>query len=403
MSTCEWCKYLTLISSIFSLSLSPVSGIFGQERTDERIQEYLREVRQGGLVVSQIRFDTFEIQAYGRQSKAHSAPPSSQSRFEIGAVSQVFSGLLLMIAQSEELILPESDLQDYFPEEIESLKFEGLICTEISPVTLERGETPILVCRPNPVQNGSCMSFCELILHNSGLPLSLEEGFNWNPFAHMDRWEPPRATIDRKQFFEKLNEVSLIAKPGNMYYYSNIGPALLGQLLAEVFDQQYEVVLQTKIFEPLGLKNTGLGNEHLLPGHNHKGKQVPPLQLNAQIPAAGLRSDAVDLSRLILQFLNPPDPDWEFWIASATQDRIDVDFPTAPDGTLAGYGWFSSPLSPGSTRRVVWQYGGTAGHRTFVAFVPRTQTGLVLLTNQPHDLKELGFGLIREMQSSSRP
>jgi CubicO group peptidase (beta-lactamase class C family) len=247
------------------------------------------------------------------------------------------------------------------------------------------------------------MSFCELILHNSGLPLSLEGGLNWNPFAHMERWEPPRTTLDREQFFKKLNAVRLTAEPGNRYHYSNIGPALLGQLLAEAFDHSYGEILHQKVFEPMGLKNTSLSDERLLPGHNHKGKQVPPLHLDAQAPAAGLRSDAIDLSRLILRFLNPPDPDWEFWIASVRQDRIHVAFPTAPEGTLAGYGWFSSPLGPDNPRRVVWQYGGTAGHRAFVAFVPQTKTGLVLLTNQTHDLKELGLGLIRDMQSSSRP
>ncbi len=380
---------------------------FGQSQpaVQKAVETYLEDVKVGGLVISVIRLDTYEIQAFGQVSKENPLPPQRTSGFEIGAVSQLFTNLLMLVAEQEEVILPEVSIQEYFPEETATLAFQSLICREVqifNPKQTKRGETKI-ACRPDPFQSGICMSFCDLALHNSGLPLTLPGGFDWNPFVELDRWAPHEEILNRDTFFNRLDQIELIAPPGHTFKFSNIGPALLGQLLASAYKQPFKDILKEKVLDPLQLEETGLNPSNLLPGHNHKGRRVAPIKMDAQLPAAGLHSNVEDLSKLLLNFLNPPNQDWEKIFETMRQDRIEVHFPTAPSETLAGYGFFSTPIKTGQARRAYWQYGGTGGFRTFIAFVPATKTGLVLLTNQPLGLTQLGFQLLDTIQPSSRP
>ena len=72
--------------------------------------------------------------------------------------------------------------------------------------------------------------------------------------------------ITQKQFFEKLFSSKLIAAPGKKYSYSNTGYSILGRIIEIASGLSYETFLQTYLFAPAGMKQTG----YLLPTWDRK-------------------------------------------------------------------------------------------------------------------------------------
>jgi hypothetical protein len=57
-----------------------------------------------------------------------------------------------------------------------------------------------------------------------------------------------------------IGKTNPIDSPGAVYYYSSLGYHLLGALLEEVTGKSYAQLLDEEIVQPLGLKNTGFGD-----------------------------------------------------------------------------------------------------------------------------------------------
>jgi CubicO group peptidase (beta-lactamase class C family) len=66
----------------------------------------------------------------------------------------------------------------------------------------------------------------------------------------------PAATPDPDRWIAALGSLPLIAQPGERWLY-NTGTQVLGVLTARVAGTTYDEVLRTRIFEPLGMTDTG--------------------------------------------------------------------------------------------------------------------------------------------------
>jgi len=64
------------------------------------------------------------------------------------------------------------------------------------------------------------------------------------------------------EWIRRLGQLPLMLQPGEMWMY-NTGSDVLGVLIARASDQPFEAFLQERIFEPLGMKDTGFS----VPGH----------------------------------------------------------------------------------------------------------------------------------------
>ena len=72
--------------------------------------------------------------------------------------------------------------------------------------------------------------------------------------------------ISREDFFQQLFATNLLSKPGEKYSYSNTGYSILGRIIELVSNQSYEAFLNTYLFAPAGMKQTG----YLLPNWDPK-------------------------------------------------------------------------------------------------------------------------------------
>jgi CubicO group peptidase (beta-lactamase class C family) len=315
--------------------------------TDAEVDAILRkrvddEHQSIGMVVGVIDKHGRRIRTYGRSDTSDPRPLNGNTVFEIGSISKVFTSLLLVIAVSDGHLKLDDPASKYAP--------------------------PDLVI---PHGDGREISLADLSTHTSGLPNDDDAFWGSDP----DR---PTAHYDVSRLFHFVSGASLSSTPGAAYAYSNVGGALLGQLLAIEGGKPYEELLKEKVTGPLGMPNTGVipnRGAQVAVGHNAKLEPLPPFNAQAYNPAGGLRSTADD----VLTFLggelgyikNPLSPSlraqWDTVRRQAVNPRIKV-----------ALGWHVT-LRPNG--EIIWHNGGTNGVRSFAGFNPKTGVGVVVLSN----------------------
>jgi len=233
---------------------------------------------------------------------------------------------------------------------------------------------------PMPMSAASCITFCHLASHTSGLPINPKGLFSWNPFKKDKQKRDPYVDFPKEELYKNMEKVLLNYKPGSVFDYSNWGIALLGNLTADIANQTYGNLLEERILQPLGLTDTRLvlhksQNERFATGHTLSGKPTDHWHFQSMAPALGLKSSANDLLTFIKANINK---------------RFDRKL-------SMGYGWFTSRLNEATNMPIQWISGGTGGFRSFVGFNKDTQTGVVVLSNSSNPVDELGFLFLEGM------
>lgn len=108
---------------------------------------------------------------------------------------------------------------------------------------------PIATYLPDyPKKYGDIITIHHLLTHSSGTP-------NYTSFpGYRDRMS--RSTHP-EEIVQLFSDSTLLFTPGEKFDYSNSGYVLLGIIIEKVTGQSYEIVLQEKIFTPLGMNNSG--------------------------------------------------------------------------------------------------------------------------------------------------
>ncbi|RSZ66133.1 class A beta-lactamase-related serine hydrolase [Corynebacterium hylobatis] len=150
------------------------------------------------------------------------------------------------------------------------------------------------------------VTLAELADHTSGLPRL--GGTNWlggvlSGFTGAN----PYAGISRQDVIDAALAAELSGR--GEWEYSNLGPALLGQLLAIEAGTTYEQLLSGQILEPLGMTETYLMTPGSVPADAPRGlysgeKEAEPWEMEGYLPAGGLRSTAADMARYATHLLD---------------------------------------------------------------------------------------------------
>jgi len=155
----------------------------------------------------------------------------------------------------------------------------------------------------------------ELLRHTSGLPCEPDH----TVWADPDSLDPSNAAL-----VARAQQLRPSYPPDTRFNYSNLGYALLGQVVATVSGMEYGQYVREKIFEPLGLTSTTLG----MPADQGQGKQatgygrwpragsrvvIDDRKMRAMAPARGLSSTVEDLEKFAM---------WQFRVLDGTDDRV---------------------------------------------------------------------------------
>lgn len=306
----------------------------------QHLEEFVDQRRAAaGAVVGLL--DAGGVRFVARGDAGDGRPPDADTVFELGSVTKGLTGLLLAEMAAAGDVRLDQPIGALLPDTLE-------LDPRLGAITLE-----------------------ELATHRSGLP-RLASGPEMQ--ARM-RGPDPYAGSTPEEIFADLARVDTAAAAAarGTYLYSNLGTALLGQLLARAGGQPYAALLAERVFAPLGLEAPVLDpadvERRRAVGHQ-AGERVAPWTLDAYAPAGGWQASAREVLALAQALLAADEP----WIGTALESRTGDGQP----GSGIGLAWHHAKVGD---RIMAWHNGGTAGSSSFVAMVPAEGIALVVLTN----------------------
>lgn len=277
------------------------------------------------------------------------------TRFEIGSVTKALTGLLLADAIDRGEVTLGTQVSDVVPEYDQ---------TQLGQVTQE-----------------------ELCTHTSGLP---RLALTWTTIARLLLYglfglDPYRGTtVDR--LLKSATHQKLRRR--GQFKYSNLGGAVLGQILARARGRDFAALLNDRLLDPLAMSQSGVSTRHNGAAWEWSFFGVPrmPWTMGGYAPAGGVFATLPDLAALAEQLLD----------GTASGSAALTPLFAQNESRHVGMFWMIDTV-PGTTRQMIWHNGATGGYSVFLAVFPQTQRAVIVIANaaRPRETERIAIGLSR--------
>lgn len=220
-----------------------------------------------------------------------------------------------------------------------------------------------------------------LLTHSSGLPR--ESDFPY--------WTDPSFPFPtRKQLKDKLRSQEMLYPPSTYFQYSNLGMALLGEVVAELSGMSYEEYVQKNILGPLGLKDTrpempeGLRHKQLATGYGVESRdgqrtELAFFQTKGIAPAAGFSSTVRDLAGFASwQFKALEEKKAPVLNGNTLREMQRVQWMDPDWETSWGLGFVVNKVKD---KTVVGHSGGCPGYLTQLQLIPAKKEAFIVMVN----------------------
>lgn len=274
------------------------------------------------------------------------------TRFRIASISKTFTATALSLLAADGTVALDDPITKHLPEGTE----------------LAEGQEAI--------------TLRQLADHSSGLPRLPKE----IPGTPVDPYGPSKPSF----LYDALAKNPLESEPGKRSAYSNLGAALLGQLLARANGTTYEELITQRILEPLGMSSSDAfdpdergrdPDEDVAVGHNgvRPAEEVPYWHMAAFAPTGGVCCTIGDLHRYAQEHLRAAREETTVLDGDALRSAHTLSIETAP-GRSVGLAWQRIDFGEGRIR--LWHNGGLYGFRSLLILDPFLDRSVTLLTNQ---------------------
>jgi len=274
---------------------------------------------------------------------------------------------------------------------------------------IERGEMklddPVAKYLPKsakmPTHAGKEITLLHLATHTAGFP-----GNPDNMIGANDKERYETYTVEKMYAF--LSNYTLGRDPGTEFEYSNVGMALLGQVIALKAGTNFESLIVNRICRPLRMDSTCITlttdmKARLAMGHDDSGKPSPPWRLQAYSPAGDIHSTANDLlkyasanARLSPCSLTP--------LMEKTQVIRFNDshgLPGLGPGSLFGHtamDWVDRGAYQSPGMELLGHAGGAGSYHAWVGFDKKQRRGVVVLsTANDLSVEAIGWTLLQRL------
>jgi len=339
-----------LISSYLLVVLIAPMRISAQQGTMQTAVSQINELMQahatagdisGAVLVARDGHILYQ-HAFGYANLEWRIPNDLQTKFEIGSMTKQFTALLVLQFVNEGKIKLDGHLSDYLP--------------------YYRRDT------------GNRVTVSQLLSHTSGIPNFISApGFLEGPAS--------RTEYSVKNFAQKYCGGDLEFAPGTRFNYSNSGYFLLGAILEQVSGNPYEQLLKERIFNPLGMNDSGYAHNDTLIPHRAAGYERSGNSLkNARFYDMSIPFAAGALYSTVADLLS--------WDQALYGDRLlpanlrDLLF--KPNLDNYGFGWgilIPKPGSPYAGETVLMHGGAIFGFQSVIERIPKYRELIVLLDN----------------------
>lgn len=219
-----------------------------------------------------------------------------------------------------------------------------------------------------------------ILTHSSGLPRE----------AAYSYWSGPDFYFPTlKEMNQKLKEQQTLYPSSTYFQYSNLGMALLGEVITSVSKSSYETYIDKNVLQPLNLTHTrsslprNLWGTKMATGYSAlyrdgTRKKMPLFQTNGIAPAAGFSSNVTDLLKFAA---------WQFRVLNGKQEILRPSTLKEmqrvhwldPDGKVTwGLGFLI--FKEGGTT-YLGHDGSCPGYRSLLTLNPKTKFAVSVLIN----------------------
>ncbi|MEM0982199.1 MAG: serine hydrolase domain-containing protein, partial [Cyanobacteria bacterium P01_H01_bin.58] len=202
------------------------------------------------------------VNSYGMANLEHQVPNARSTKFRIGSITKQFTAAAILQLQDRGFLDVQAPVATYLPD----------------------------------YPNGDRVTIHHLLTHTAGIP-------SLTSFPDYLEWMKQPTTLEA--LMARFQDLPLEFEPGEEFRYSNSGYTLLTQIIEQVSGKSYADYLQTQLFAPLGLENTGYERplaviDGLANGYQFTGEGYQQAEyINMAVPAGagGLYSTLDDLIR----------------------------------------------------------------------------------------------------------
>ena len=345
--------FLGILSATYTFRNSPqkipIPVVSEVNTIYEIAKPYIENDRTKGLSIATYKDGKIDFYNFGICSDENAVLPSEQSIYEIGSITKTFTTTVLAQMVSEGKVKYDDPVSKYLPTEIITWSPEVAI-------TLE-----------------------ELATHSSSLP-RMPNNFLKSAFFNPGN---PYKAYKVADMFDYLKGFKPTPKSDRKVAYSNLGMGLLGHILAGVDELTYEEMIDKRIFQPLGMKDSGIeiGEGKLIQGHNGSGSPTSQWDLPTLAGAGAIRSNTVDMMKYLVANINEK----EAYVLTHAPRKDFSDF------QKIGLAWISQK---NGDLAFTWHNGGTGGFRTFTGFSKTEKVGVVVLANSVQGVDEVGVRIL---------
>ncbi len=219
--------------------------------------------------------------------------------------------------------------------------------------------------------------------------LHLQNPFNNTGAPHTDLVSDPRIhKVTARMVLTHISGLSnwsfeplrFESEPGAQWLYSGEGYVLLQRAVEAITKQSLNALMQTVIFEPLGMHHSSYVwdarfEAHIVKGSSNSGETINTLRFEKPLAAATLYTTAEDYGKFVAALL----------IGTASVDEL-LHRPVSVDPSLNlswGLGW---GIEHAERETLIWHWGNNPGYRAFVIASTQTGDGFVMLTNSENGL-----------------
>src|SRR5579863_3070237 len=272
-------------------------------------------------------------EGYGKASLEWQIPNEPDVKFRLGSITKQFTATLVLLLQQDGKLNISDQISKYLPD---------------APRAWEK------------------ITLANLLGHTSGIP-------NFTNFKEFEAWsQSPRTWTEEYAFFR---DKPLDFEPGSKFDYSNSNYEVLGAVIEKVSGKKYGDLLRERIFDPLGMTDSGVDADDLVLAKRAEGYHPGPTgpvvarseSMTVPWAAGSVYSTTGDLLK------------WERGLfGGKVLNAESLKAMTTPGKGDYGLGLF---ITNHEATRVVGHEGGIEGFNTNMLYVPDRGICVVVLSN----------------------
>ena len=224
-------KLLLLI--LFFISFTTLAGFDTTQRLHRLISIYHQLEQFNGVALVAHKDQILLHRGYGQANVEWDIPHTIKGKFKLASITKQFTAVLILQLAEQGKVQLTDTISEHLPD--------------------YRQDT------------GKQITIWQLLTHTSGLA----------NFFHLPSYKDieSRNPYDLKTFIAQFCSEDLLFKPGSQFRYSNAGYTILGSIIETVTGKPYSKVAQERIFQPLGMHNSGVNGQYDILSHRVSGYQ----------------------------------------------------------------------------------------------------------------------------------